>query len=372
MTNVAKLRRSLLLCLTLSVLSHLVWSNHESFLPRPNIPASPSPPSQRHGEASWERATKDGVDEEKVEEEEEEEDCFRARGDSARRWRRMHVHDEDDPAAAIASDHLPVINLGMPKIGSTSLWKFMACAGLRASHWKCGDGSYYCADCIRDSVSAGLLPLDKCGNYDAYAQIDGPLSSHDRASKKLIYFPQIEMLDGIFNAYPNATYVLTFRSMDGWHRSLSNWFSSLSSLSMKERMERSNVTGLYVDANDTIATKRRVFDDFFCDHVKRVRRVVPRERLVEIDIEDENAGVTLAETFDADASCWVHANANRRFEGASGVERNRTVRGSGRDYASSSIRGKKGGRNATRQTNEDESKTTQKKNESSLKGGGKD
>ena len=237
-----------------------------------------------------------------AEAEEDEEDCLRAR----------RLYGKNTPV------NLPVINLGLPKIGTTSLQNFFACAGRSASHWTCGAGSY-CSMCILDSVRIGLPPLDRCGNYDAYLQIEGPRSKNQRNSK-LLYFPQIEMLDEIVSAYPNATYVLTFRSMDGWYRSLSDWGGPKrfrTSLSLKERMKRSNVTGLRDDADGT-----RDFGAFFCDHVKRVRDAVPWERLVEIDIEDDDAGIMLAETFDADAGCWGHMNANAKRLSSATIERN--------------------------------------------------
>ncbi len=236
-----------------------------------------------------------------AEAEEDEEDCFRAR----------RLYGKNTPV------NLPVINLGLPKMGTTSLQNFFACAGRSASHWTCGTGSY-CSMCIRDSVRMGLPPLERCGNYDAYLQIDGPRSK--KRNSKLLYFPQIEMLDEIVSAYPNATYVLTFRSMDGWYRSLSDWGAPKrfrTSLSLKERMKRSNVTGLYDDADGT-----RGFGAFFCNHVKRVRDTVPWKRLVEIDIEDYDVGTMLAETFDADVGCWGHMNANAKRPLSATIERN--------------------------------------------------
>ena len=244
-----------------------------------------------------------------VEAETDEEDCLRARIDPTPQQRRLH--GKSIPV------NLPVINIGLPKMGTTSLQNFFACAGRSASHWTCGAGSY-CSMCIRDSVRMGLPPFERCGNYDAYLQIDGPRSK--KRNSKLLYFPQIEMLDEIIRGYPNATYLLTFRSMDGWYRSLSDWGGPKrfrTSLSLKERMKRSNVTGLHDDADGT-----RDFAAFFCDHVKRVRDAVPWERLVEIDIENDDAGIMLAETFDADAGCWGHMNANAKRLSSATIERN--------------------------------------------------
>jgi hypothetical protein len=116
-----------------------------------------------------------------VEAEADEEDCLRARIEPTLRQRMLH--GKNTPV------NLPVVNLGLPKMGTTSLRNFFACAGRSASHWTCGAGSY-CSMCIRDSVRMGLPPLDRCGNYDAYLQIDGPRSKNKR-NLKLLYFSQI-------------------------------------------------------------------------------------------------------------------------------------------------------------------------------------
>jgi hypothetical protein len=63
------------------------------------------------------------------------------------------------------------------------------------------------------------------------------------------------------------------------------------------------------------------FTDFFCNHVKRVRATVPLHRLVEVDIDDHNAGRLLSDIFDIDVSCWkkTNANANARHDDGSSV-----------------------------------------------------
>jgi len=74
--------------------------------------------------------------------------------------------------------HPPAINLGLPKMGSTSLQSFFGCAGYGATHWLCQrtNMQVHCAQCIRNSVLANLPPLHKCGQWaDVYAEINGPI-----------------------------------------------------------------------------------------------------------------------------------------------------------------------------------------------------
>ena len=95
--------------------------------------------------------------------EEEEEDCLRARNNTIPKY--LHGSSYLQP---------PAINLGLPKMGSTSLQHFFGCAGYGASHWLCGKDQI-CARCIEASVDDHLPPLEKCGNNGGpiYAQIDG-------------------------------------------------------------------------------------------------------------------------------------------------------------------------------------------------------
>eukprot|EP00984_Skeletonema_dohrnii_P006409 scaffold2295_cov93-Skeletonema_dohrnii-CCMP3373.AAC.6 len=98
----------------------------------------------------------------------------------------------------------PFINLGMPKMGSTSLDSYFKCGGYNSVHWTCGGGRM-CADCIVKGIKAGLPPFLKCNttNVDAYAQMD-------RGPENLV---QVNYLNEIVRGVPNATFILTFRNM---------------------------------------------------------------------------------------------------------------------------------------------------------------
>jgi hypothetical protein len=233
--------------------------------------------------------------------EEEEEDCLRARNNTIPKY--LHGSSYLQP---------PAINLGLPKMGSTSLQHFFGCAGYGASHWLCGKDQI-CARCIEASVDDHLPPLEKCGNNGGpiYAQIDGW-----GTKGKILFFPQINLLHDIINAYPNGTYFLTFRNIEGWYNSVTNWRSP-SNRTLKSRMVRS--------IPDLQGGSLQNFTNFFCNHVKRVRATVPANRLVEVDIENHNAGQLLSDIFDIDESCWKKTNVNEKLHSQQSSEEKTTL-----------------------------------------------
>lgn len=196
----------------------------------------------------------------------------------------------------------PFINLGMPKVGSTSLQAFFKCGGYNSSHYECGNG-IFCADCIKRAISNNLPPLASCGGYDAFVQLDNGGT----------FFPQIESLEQIHQESPNATFLLTFREMAGWYRSITHWPPNADTLNpplvMSNRMKRSNITGLPAG----MGRDESEFSMWFCNHVTKVRDFVekhPSHALIEIDIEGSNNDMMLGDLFGIKRSCWGHANKN--------------------------------------------------------------
>lgn len=167
-------------------------------------------------------------------------------------------------------------------------------------HYRCHK-SKTCADCTKESVNAGLPPLTKCEKSDVYTQLDGNVDN------KVLYFPQIELLEDFVKGYPNATFLLTFRSMDKWYHSISNWPPKHTFYHLIDRMVMANITGLEPTKASLLP---QAFSDWFCNHVERVRRIIPQNQLVEIDIEDDNISSQLADVFNIDEECWLQANAN--------------------------------------------------------------
>jgi hypothetical protein len=212
----------------------------------------------------------------------------------------------------------PYINVGFPKAGSTSLHGFFECGGINSGHFLCLSDDMTgkrrrgsCGDCMDNAIRQGLPPLKTCGDYEAFTQLD--VSPHPRENKKC-YWPQIEALEEIHNEAPNATFILNFRNIPNWVRSVQNW------VKLDKRLMACNIIGSPAlpspegsnNNNDTSLW----LEDFFCSQVERVRDFVakhPSHALIEVDIEDPSAGEFLSQAFDIDASCWKQSNKNNKI-----------------------------------------------------------
>ncbi len=205
----------------------------------------------------------------------------------------------------------PFINLGMPKMGSTSLHKYFRCGGFKSSHYMCGNKM--CAVCMKNAIKAGKHPLSLCNNgnntkfIDAYTQIDmGP--------EKLIQVKYLsEIISGITE---EATFILPIRNITNWYKSLTNWYGGKAAgkskdNNMRKRFERANIKGLPPGVGRNVTE----FSNFYCEYVKRVREEVsknPRHTLIEIDVEDPTAGEQLEAYLGVNRTCWGQGNANKR------------------------------------------------------------
>ena len=226
-------------------------------------------------------------------------DCFKARTDT--------VHP-----SLYHNLPKPYINLGFPKTGTTSLYSFFKCGGIKSSHYYCryinrtDTSKFRCATCMTKAVAKGLSPISECRGQEqeVYAQIDDGQ-----------YFPQIELLEEIVNDdnHPNATFFLTFRSMDKWYKSLSNWPPrSLDGigLNLVDRLVKSNITGSPTKSDP------KHFSHWYCKHIQRVRDVIdrhPSHSLVEVDIEDPMVGQRMSDMFGIRKSCWGQKNVNAKI-----------------------------------------------------------
>ena len=92
--------------------------------------------------------------------------------------------------------------------------------------------------------------------------------------------------------------------MDGWYQSVSRWGT------LWRRMWNANLT---IGETSLGAGSQEEFTKFFCEHVRRVREIVPANRLVEIDIEDHSTGARLSDIFDIDEECWGRTNVNGKL-----------------------------------------------------------
>lgn len=208
----------------------------------------------------------------------------------------------------------PIIVVGLPKSGTTSIYKFFQCAGISTSHYCCSPGakdhppchpedtpraeieSHKCGVCIRRNVYFGNPPLDGCGDtYDVFAQIDAEIGRE-------LYMPQVKALDQFHLHYPNATFVLNLRDVSSWEKSVRKWFG------LAHRMQETHLPEFGYPRG------KMALQEFYVNHTKRIRdfsKKYPSHTLVEVNIDDENAGEKMANAFGLESSCWNHANANK-------------------------------------------------------------
>jgi len=200
---------------------------------------------------------------------------------------------------------LPILVVGMPKVGTTSITEFFECSRrYRVSHHKCtGKGGHgRCGVLIRNNVLEGRPPLQGTGDFDVYAQMDAFALSKKKFDYSC-YMPQVEILKELHAHYPNATLVLNTRNVTNWIKSLHNYHGG----NMLNHLIQCNITGLPkgVGKNDSDLYT------FFQNHLDRIRsfaKAHQSHKFIEFDIESHDAGKILGDAFGINYTCWGQAN----------------------------------------------------------------
>ncbi|KAL3914618.1 MAG: hypothetical protein SGARI_000029, partial [Bacillariaceae sp.] len=210
----------------------------------------------------------------------------------------------DDP-----SHSLPILNMGMPKTGSTTLAAFFQCVGLNGTHQEIvnarGEKDFE-GLCMRDAVNAGLPPIETCSRDQQYMmQLDvdfpigyapsrrytnGPYISSRRDE---CFFPQLSLLEEFHHEVPQATFVMNFRPMQDWVNSMKEWGKP----PMIQRFRQCHLPnlprGIPHDIDNELEVMKAM-EQFMCSHVLHVRQFVedhPNHALIELDLYDTDTAV---------------------------------------------------------------------------------
>jgi len=227
-----------------------------------------------------------------------------------------------------------------------------------------------CSVCIERNVLRRRPPFEGCGVYDVWAEIDSaehPLPSllareqevareeredADEAGDELLgstatdgngedygrqdeadaeeeeidgadvrplcSYPQITHLEEIHAAYPNATFILNLRPVDNWIKSISKWSGD------KRRTKGGYLRQVLTqcdlpDFPSGVGKTDEEMEAFYSGHSRRIRDFVrehPSHALVEVDIEAEDAGQILQNSFGVSHHCWKVRNASPEKRGA--------------------------------------------------------
>jgi hypothetical protein len=200
-----------------------------------------------------------------------------------------------------------IINVGMPKCGSNSLHQFFN-QDFNSRHFHCGRVGF-CGECMEKYIEANQPPIQNCGKFKVLTQMDYTTFSY-------CVFPQITYLEEIYKEAPNATFILPFRNVTGWIKSISEWvIPGDFTPTLRLRLNKScDFTSIGIEQNSLLEDEN--MKKLYCNHVKHVRQFVhdhPSLTLIEFSIEDPNAGNILASHFPVDASNWGKNNANPKI-----------------------------------------------------------
>ena len=229
--------------------------------------------------------------------------------------------------------HFPVLNMGMPKTGSTTLASFFECVGLNGTHQEITNGRgerEFEGLCMRDAVQVGLPPIETCSSGHQYMmQLDADWPLGYGASRKAKYgpytsterdecfFPQLSLLEEFHQEVPQATFVMNFRPIKDWVKSMKKW----SKPPLMERFRQCHFPNLPRGVPRDLDNETEVMkamEHFMCSHVLHVRQFVedhPSHALVELDLYDtDTATAVMSSLFPAkttNETCWGHANKSK-------------------------------------------------------------
>ena len=222
----------------------------------------------------------------------------------------------------------PILNVGFPKAGSTTLNYYFQCSNITAVHGRVGEGIF---DRLKNGTSPLLPGINKLMRFrkrrprefsgmQAFTQLDW-----DRGRG---HFPQISLLDELHEQHPNSTMVIVFRPIPDWIKSTAHYKG------MKERFAEFDMPGLVLEASqrqrledyrankipqkDLIGLSDVQMARWWCGHVLHIREYVkayPGHALIELDLYDtEGSEELLQDLFRADSdpnvsqTCFGHRN----------------------------------------------------------------
>ncbi len=200
---------------------------------------------------------------------------------------------------------LKVINLGLPKSGTTTLGEALGCAGLRVADWRVRPGQTNNPAILRAFVGKLMYdgyfengdPLSLMPEFDAFSEID-------IVRNGLCLWPQTDwgLISAIRENHPGARFILTHRDSAMLSDSMLRW-SNLG----KRRLPENAVPGLPQGFGGSDAQRIR----WITGHYKFVRRVFQdASDFLEYDVADADAPEKIGEFLGLKLPWWGKANAN--------------------------------------------------------------
>ena len=197
---------------------------------------------------------------------------------------------------------LRVINLGLPKSGTTTLGEALKRAGLRVADWKVRAGqSATTRGFVGKLMYAGYYetgdPLHDLSDFDAFSEIEVIREGHN-------LWPQTDwaLIDAIRSRYPGAKFILSRRDPARHAGSMRRW-SNLGN----RRLPANAVPGL----PEGYGRKPGELERWIEGHTAFCRRVFAGDPgFLDYDVEDPEARDRIAGFLGIELPWWGKANVN--------------------------------------------------------------
>ncbi|KNG92393.1 hypothetical protein [Pseudaestuariivita atlantica] len=201
---------------------------------------------------------------------------------------------------------LKVVNLGLPKTGTTTLARALGRASLKVADHRIkpeqtGNAalhhSFVGVQMYRDFFDTGD-PLHTMAEFDAFTEIStitGPRS----------YWPQTDwaLIDAIRKHHPGVKFVASWREPQDLSDAMLRW-RNLGT----ERLPAGNIPGLPKGFGDTHAERKRWIEGHYA-HLDRL--FAGDADYLRYDLADDNAPRLIAAHIGRDLPWWGRANVNR-------------------------------------------------------------
>ncbi len=194
-----------------------------------------------------------------------------------------------------------IINLGLPKSGTTTLAVALRKAGLKVADWK-------------------LRPWQKAGKgfvgrlmYEGYFETGNPFKKlskfHAIAETSVLgagenFWPQTDfaLISALRLHHPKAKFLLSYRAPDKQAASMRRWFDLGT-----ERLPNSAVPGLPIGFGDT----QEALEKWITGHNAFIQKIFENDpALLIFDIEDPDAPNKISAHIGIDLPWWGKMNAN--------------------------------------------------------------
>lgn len=192
----------------------------------------------------------------------------------------------------------PIFVASLFKSGTTTIHAYFQCGGQRSVHWK-NDKGERTGKCLYDNFRDGTDPFAGCGDYDIWTDNSFILAP------SICWDPSVTSLNAIYQAYPNATILLTVREAFSWTNSVIRWGNLFKWLTSCHELWPEQPQKPQLDVEDI-----RQFYLWQIQHVRDFAAAHPSMTFLEVSLEDNATASILEERIGIPASCWATHNKN--------------------------------------------------------------